>query len=144
MSRLLSRSSPSSRWLRRLLACAAAAPANGVRLHVQQPLAAGAAFALSDNQHHYLSSVMRLRTGDSLAVFNGVDGEWMARVAAADRRSSTLEVTQLSRPQADAETEGAPSLAFAVLKSAVLQQSLLESTTNSWAFDSSGLWLLSV
>ena len=121
--------SPKSRWLRRLLACAAAAPANGVRLHVQHPLAAGAALALSDNQHHYLSSVMRLRAGDSLAVFNGVDGEWIARVAAGERRSSTLEVTRLSRPQSDAlETDGATSLAFAVLKSSVLPMLVQKAT----------------
>lgn len=121
--------SPKSRWLRRLLACAAAAPANGVRLHVQHPLAAGAALALSDNQHHYLSSVMRLRAGDSLAVFNGVDGEWIARVAAVERRSSTLEVTRLSRPQSDAlETDGATSLAFAVLKSSVLPMLVQKAT----------------
>lgn len=48
------------------------------RLHVDVPLAAGAAVALADGQRHYLARVMRLGQGDAVRLFNGRDGEWLA------------------------------------------------------------------
>jgi 16S rRNA (uracil1498-N3)-methyltransferase len=70
-----------------------------IRLFVTERLAAGARFAASAEQAHYLVSVMRLGEGDDLLAFNGRDGEWRARLAAAGRRAATLEVVGLVRPQ---------------------------------------------
>jgi 16S rRNA (uracil1498-N3)-methyltransferase len=70
-----------------------------IRLFVTEPLAPGVRFAASAEQAHYLVSVMRLGEGGELLAFNGRDGEWRARLAAAGRRAATLEVVGLARPQ---------------------------------------------
>jgi 16S rRNA (uracil1498-N3)-methyltransferase len=69
------------------------------RLYVAEPLYAGASVALARGQTHYLVTVLRLKTDDSVLVFNGRDGEWRARLVGADKRSATLISEQLTRPQ---------------------------------------------
>jgi 16S rRNA (uracil1498-N3)-methyltransferase len=69
------------------------------RLFVEQPLAAGAAFALAPQQAHYVTRVMRRKPGDTLRLFNGRDGEWRAEIAAA-RKGCSVTVTECGRPQA--------------------------------------------
>jgi len=71
-----------------------------IRLHVPHDLAAGAELALDEGQSRYLAAVMRASVGDELAVFNGRDGEWRARVAQVGRRSVGLTAEVLLRPQA--------------------------------------------
>ena len=46
------------------------------RLYVAMPLAEGASIALDAGQANYLGNVLRLKTGDSVLVFNGREGEW--------------------------------------------------------------------
>ena len=70
-----------------------------IRLHIDQPLAAGQALALSDGQANYLFAVMRLPVGATLAVFNGRDGVWRARVEAAGKRAGILRAEQQIAPQ---------------------------------------------
>jgi 16S rRNA (uracil1498-N3)-methyltransferase len=72
------------------------------RLYVAESLYAGASVALASGQTHYLVTVLRLKTDDSVLVFNGRDGEWRARLVGTDRRSATLISEQLTRPQAAA------------------------------------------
>jgi 16S rRNA (uracil1498-N3)-methyltransferase len=55
--------------------------------------------AAAPEQAHYLVNVMRLATGDELLLFNGRDGEWRARIAAAGKRSCELEVLEQTRDQ---------------------------------------------
>ena len=50
------------------------------RLFVESPLAEGAFAELADGQRHYLARVMRLGQGDGVRLFNGRDGEWLARL----------------------------------------------------------------
>jgi len=71
-----------------------------IRLYVTHGLAAGSQVALDEKQSHYLVNVMRLGAGDELLVFNGRDGEWRARLAAAGKRDFQLETLALTRPQA--------------------------------------------
>jgi 16S rRNA (uracil1498-N3)-methyltransferase len=71
-----------------------------VRLHLDQPLGAGQAVALSEGQANYLFAVMRLAVGASVQVFNGLDGEWRAEVAEAGKRRGVLVCRDLLRPQA--------------------------------------------
>jgi 16S rRNA (uracil1498-N3)-methyltransferase len=54
-----------------------------IRLYGTEPLTAAARAAVTPEQAHYLVNVMRLSVGDELLLFNGRDGEWKARVAAA-------------------------------------------------------------
>jgi 16S rRNA (uracil1498-N3)-methyltransferase len=70
-----------------------------IRLYVTAPLHAGASFDASAGQAHYLGTVMRRAVGDTLAVFNGQDGEWRARITALRRGQVTLLAEMRLRPQ---------------------------------------------
>lgn len=70
-----------------------------IRLYVTANLAAGASVALDRDQARYLFSVMRLGVGDEVLLFNGADGEWRARVAAAGKKHGVLEGVAQTRPQ---------------------------------------------
>jgi 16S rRNA (uracil1498-N3)-methyltransferase len=71
-----------------------------IRLYVPHDLAAGAELALDESQSRYLAAVMRRAVGDAVAVFNGRDGEWRARVAALGKRAVSLVVEAQTRPPA--------------------------------------------
>ena len=62
------------------------------RLHVDAPLSASASVELGREQTNYLISVLRMKAGEALVLFNGVDGAWMARIADPHRKGVTLEV----------------------------------------------------
>lgn len=70
-----------------------------IRLYVTSALAAGASVALDRDQARYLFSVMRLGPGDDVLLFNGVDGEWRARVAEVGKKAGALEAVEQSKPQ---------------------------------------------
>jgi 16S rRNA (uracil1498-N3)-methyltransferase len=72
-----------------------------IRLHVDHPLAQGQTLDLSREQAHYLFAVMRLERGDVLALFNGRDGEWRARVVEGSKRGGVLTVEEQTAPQLD-------------------------------------------
>ncbi len=86
------------------------------RLFVDAALAAGKTVALERSQSNYLGNVLRLSEGDTILVFNGRDGEWLASITGRKRPDSLTLVTQ-SRPQ-----DRLPDLAcvFAPLKHARL------------------------
>lgn len=69
------------------------------RLFVDAGLSAGGRIDLSREQSHYLANVLRMKEGAELLVFNGRDGEWLARVAATARKAITLEPVAQTRPQ---------------------------------------------
>ena len=62
-------------------------------------MAPGASVALSRDQAHYLGAVMRRGAGDTLLVFNGADGEWLAEIAALNKRQGVLVLQEQTRPQ---------------------------------------------
>jgi len=71
-----------------------------VRLFVDQPLDRGQSVALSRDQAHYLTGVMRKSADDNVTVFNGRDGEWRAEVAGVGRRGGALTCLEQIGPQA--------------------------------------------
>ncbi len=87
------------------------------RVYLDVPLAAAQEIVLGSEQAHYLRQVMRLGDGAEVLVFNGRDGEWIARLAAAGKRGATMVPREQIRPQP--ETFG-PRYAFAPLKHARL------------------------
>ena len=89
-----------------------------IRLHVPQPLSAKAAVMPTPDQSRYLTQVMRLKLGDDLLVFNGVDGEWRCVIAEVQKKSLILRAEEQVRPQ----TTG-PDLALIV---AVIKKSRVE------------------
>jgi len=87
------------------------------RLYVDAPLAAEARLPASREHWTYLASVLRLGEGDAVLLFNGVDGEWRARLAAEGRKAGGFVVERQER----AQTGGADLLLlFAPLKHARL------------------------
>jgi 16S rRNA (uracil1498-N3)-methyltransferase len=68
------------------------------RLFVAAPLRQGAELKLEPAQSHYLISVLRLKAGDPILIFNGIDGEWKARLVVSDRRQSIVIECEI-RPQ---------------------------------------------
>ncbi len=47
---------------------------------------------LDEEATHYVARVLRLKSGDSLSVFNGEDGEFAARIQSVSRKSVTLQL----------------------------------------------------
>jgi 16S rRNA (uracil1498-N3)-methyltransferase len=72
-----------------------------IRLYVEQPVGEGQTIPLTRDQAHYLFGVMRRGVGDTLAVFNGRNGEWRAEVREAGKRGGTLEAVEQTAPQRD-------------------------------------------
>lgn len=68
------------------------------RLYVGAPLGDGAAVALNRAQTHYLTTVLRRKTGSRVLVFNGSDGEWEATIE-APKGAASLRVTGNVRAQ---------------------------------------------
>jgi len=68
------------------------------RLYVDASLEQGAQIALNPAQSHYLGTVLRLKPGSRVLVFNGRDGEWAASLAIA-RRAAALFIDAKTRPQ---------------------------------------------
>ncbi len=69
------------------------------RLYIDAPLAAGARVALERQQSHYLVHVLRLGPDDRVLVFNGRDGEWLARLNAAGKKGASLTLIEQARAQ---------------------------------------------
>lgn len=86
------------------------------RLFLDAPLAAGAGIALDRDQANYLVNVLRMTAGAPVLVFNGRDGEWLARLA-GDRKRASLLVESETRAQTAA---GTLDYLFAPLKQARL------------------------
>ncbi|MFD1195679.1 16S rRNA (uracil(1498)-N(3))-methyltransferase [Seohaeicola saemankumensis] len=68
-----------------------------IRLYVDQPLGAGQTVPLDRDKAHYLFGVMRLSEGAGVLLFNGRDGEWLARVAEAGKRGGLLHCEAQTR-----------------------------------------------
>lgn len=70
-----------------------------IRLHLPQPLSAGAALVPSLDQSRYLTQVMRLKLGDAVLVFNGQDGEWRCVLSDILKKGVVLKAEAQVRPQ---------------------------------------------
>jgi len=73
-------------------------PRSAPRLHVTDDLGPGIAVPVEGKAAHYLLSVMRLREGDAVLLFNGRDGEWITRAAALRKRDLVLECVEPGKP----------------------------------------------
>ncbi|MCD6073263.1 MAG: ribosomal small subunit methyltransferase [Rhodospirillales bacterium] len=84
----------------------------GIRLFVEADLATGA-LPMSEDHAHYLRNVMRRGSGDEVHLFNGRDGEWLARIGGLDKRGGQFTVHKQVRAQ---ETEDGPWLLIGAIK----------------------------
>ena len=69
------------------------------RLFVESDLAAGQGIALSADHAHDRKNVLRLKEGDTIALFNGRDGEFRAAVESLGRNKASVAVLSQSRAQ---------------------------------------------
>ena len=83
------------------------------RLFVRTALGEGATVELDAGPANYLGNVLRLGPGAELLIFDGVSGEWLARIAEAGKKRMMLIVERRTR-----EPETIPDvwLAFAPVK----------------------------
>ena len=95
------------------------------RLFVDAPLGAGKAVECTSQQAHYLLNVLRLKSRDTILVFNGRDGEWKATLRDTARRRCRMIVEEQTRAQ-----ESGPDISylFAPLKRSRLDYMVQKAT----------------
>ncbi len=69
------------------------------RLYVAAPLSEGAKVPLEEAQAHYVRNVMRMGEGAVLRLFNGKDGEYLARVELAGKNKAAASCGERIRKQ---------------------------------------------
>ncbi len=87
------------------------------RLYVEAALSPGAEIDIRDDRANYLLNVLRLKDGEAIHLFNGIDGEWRARLVERKKRVARLRIEECARAQ-----QGGPDIdyCFAPLKHARL------------------------
>ncbi len=68
---------------------------------------------INDSDFDYLTKVMRVKIDDEIEVFNGKNGDFLAKISKIDKKSLFLEILQQIKPQ---ETPSNICLAFAPVK----------------------------
>ena len=72
------------------------------RLFITQPLTSGQGVEADRDQFHYLANVLRLAEGADILLFNGVDGEWRAKITYPSRKKIVLVPLAQTRTQPQA------------------------------------------
>ncbi len=70
-----------------------------VRIHVNESLQQGATVTLDGSKRNYIHNVLRLVVGNSIRVFNGRDGEWLAQITSVGKNRTDLTITTSIAPQ---------------------------------------------
>jgi 16S rRNA (uracil1498-N3)-methyltransferase len=83
------------------------------RLYIAHALAEGVPIQATAAQAHHVGTVLRHMAGDTLRVFNGVDGEYAATITELRKSTLTFTIDHQLRPQAP---EPDCWLVFALLK----------------------------
>jgi len=83
------------------------------RIFLSERLEENNKIVLSKDQSHYISNVMRLKSGDELLLFNGIDGEFLGKVAGNEQKQTTI---QAHAKQRDQSRPSNISLAFCPIK----------------------------
>jgi 16S rRNA (uracil1498-N3)-methyltransferase len=74
-------------------------PESSIRLFVETPLADLSEIRIEGAQAHYLISVMRVKVGTRLKLFDDIGGEWLAEVAVLGKRDLILNLLGHLRPR---------------------------------------------
>lgn len=80
-------------------------PNSAPRLFIDQPLADGLELRIEGGQAHYLLSVMRLRAGGAVKLFDDRTGEWLGEVVVTGKRDLVVRIAARLR-----EREAVPDL----------------------------------
>lgn len=66
------------------------------RLYVNAALNVGGRIELDDDAAHYVRSVLRLKAGDTIVLFNGAGGEYSSRFNEVSRKAVRVDIEQFS------------------------------------------------
>lgn len=80
-------------------------PRSTARLFVEMPLTLGIDVRIEGAQAHYLISVMRMKAGEAVRLFDNLSGEWLAQARHIGKRDLILSVSAKLR-----ERESVPDL----------------------------------
>lgn len=69
------------------------------RLYINAPFVKSEEILLNSSHSHYLKNVLRKDTGDFLRVFNGVDGEWLARIDCLNKKNGSAMLAEKVKQQ---------------------------------------------
>jgi len=77
------------------------------RLYLDADFVHGSNVELEAGQNHYLRNVLRKQEGDFLRVFNGRDGEWLARILKLGKKlgEAVLDICVRDQPEAGVRRE---------------------------------------
>ena len=84
------------------------------RFYVPQPFAVGQEFTLPDTTFRHAVQVLRLSVGESLILFNGEGGEYLAQISNVSKRSASVQIDSFSA--IDTESPVHLTLVQAVIK----------------------------
>ncbi|MBY7649669.1 MAG: 16S rRNA (uracil(1498)-N(3))-methyltransferase [Candidatus Liberibacter europaeus] len=69
------------------------------RLFVDFPLLDGHQGKSTEYQYHYLSHVLRIKEGEEILLFNGKDGEWLAKISYKPKKTINFDIIHQTRVQ---------------------------------------------
>ncbi len=61
------------------------------RLYFKESISSSQIITLDQEQHHYLTRVMRYKIGEEILLFNHKDGQWRARITSIDKKTIQLQ-----------------------------------------------------
>lgn len=73
-------------------------------MFIKDDLAHGVIVCPDKGQSNYLLNVLRLKTEDKIILFNGRDGEWMAKLIKTGKKACSMELAEKLREQPPALT----------------------------------------
>jgi 16S rRNA (uracil1498-N3)-methyltransferase len=88
------------------------------RIFVEANIIAGEEIELCEAHSHYLTNVKRLKVGDNIIIFNGIDGEWLAEITEFSKKKTVIKASNIIRKQI---TEKGPIIIFSLIKTHRLQ-----------------------
>ena len=96
-----------------------------IRLFFSKELKANLLSNLSTEQSHYIKNVMRLKPGDTISLFNSVNGEWNAKILNHNKENTEFKVEKLIKSK---KLENDIWLAFSPIKKNPLDMMIQKTT----------------
>jgi len=96
-----------------------------IRLFFSKELKANLLSNLSNEQSHYIKNVMRLKPGDTISLFNSVNGEWSAKIVSHNKENTEFKVEKLIKSK---KLENDLWLAFSPIKKNHLDMMIQKTT----------------
>ena len=96
-----------------------------IRLHFSKELKTNLLSTLSKEQSHYIKNVMRLKPGDTISLFNTINGEWDAKIVNHAGEATEFKVEKLTKNK---KLENDLWLAFSPIKKNPLDMMIQKTT----------------